>query len=294
MLKHPKIWKRMGAFALAGTASVALLAGCQKQEAAAPGAPAASQGSNTVAMDQGAGDSMQMPATASGEGSGEGEGGSAAKPIDIRTDNIAYLEKLSYVKGHLLAGTELYRAGAADMGMVHMKHPQDEIIANLRPGIEARNAPNFDAEITTLSDALHGGKPVAEVDADFKAFIAAIDKTETTGTGDTLSNPKQVITLVEHIVRQAASEYAEGVQNGKVVNPKEYQDAYGFVQVAKQRVAAVQAASGPAAEALVKVKDQLDSLAPCWPSIVPPESVTTDASLLYGAAARIQIAGLSI
>jgi hypothetical protein len=295
MLKHPKVWKRVGALALASTASVALLAGCQKQEAAAPAAPAASEATSaTPAASAPAAGSMQMAARAApaGEG-GEGEGG-AAKPADIRTDNVAYLEQLSYVKGHLLAGTELYKAGAADMGMVHMKHPQDELIAGLKPGIEARNAPNFDAEITTLSDALHGAKPAAEVEADYNAFVTAIDKTEAAGTANTLNDPKQVITLVEHIVRTAASEYALGVQNGKVVNPKEYQDAYGFVQIAKQRVAAVTGAAGPAADALAKVKEQLDALAPCWPSIVPPATVNAEATMLYGAAARIEIAGLSI
>jgi hypothetical protein len=49
-----------------------------------------------------------------------------------------------------------------------------------------------------------------------------------------------------------------------------------------------------AAEAVAKTREQLDSLAVAWPSVVPPEHVDTDASLLYGAAARIEIASLSV
>jgi hypothetical protein len=38
----------------------------------------------------------------------------------------------------------------------------------------------------------------------------------------------------------------------------------------------------------------LNKLDAAWPSLVPPDKVTTDASVLYGAAARIEIAALAV
>jgi hypothetical protein len=102
-----------------------------------------------------------------------------------------------------------------------------------------------------------------------------------------------VLASVQRLVRTAADEYAEGVEGGRVTNPHEYQDARGFVWTAQEAVARLGKAGTANAEALAKIERELQALEPAWPDIVPPETVTTDASLLYGAAARIEIAALS-
>ncbi len=43
-----------------------------------------------------------------------------------------------------------------------------------------------------------------------------------------------------------------------------------------------------------QIAGELNKLDAAWPSLVPPDKVTTDASVLYGAAARIEIAALAV
>ena len=42
-----------------------------------------------------------------------------------------------------------------------------------------------------------------------------------------------------------------------------------------------------------QITAQFDVIRPAWPSVMPPEQVETEASLLFGAAARMEIAALS-
>jgi hypothetical protein len=49
-----------------------------------------------------------------------------------------------------------------------------------------------------------------------------------------------------------------------------------------------------AADAIAATQEQLDAIAVAWPSLVPPGQLETDPSLLHGAAARIEIASLSV
>jgi hypothetical protein len=49
-----------------------------------------------------------------------------------------------------------------------------------------------------------------------------------------------------------------------------------------------------AADAIAATQEQLDAIAVGWPSLVPPEQLETDRSLLHGAPVRIEIASLSV
>jgi hypothetical protein len=80
-----------------------------------------------------------------------------------------------------------------------------------------------------------------------------------------------------------------------VVNVVEYQDAQGFVRTAHAMLDAIaEERHAAAAEAVASSKEQLDGLSGLWPSLVPPASVESDPSQLYGAAARIEIAALRV
>lgn len=97
------------------------------------------------------------------------------------------------------------------------------------------------------------------------------------------------------MVRTSADEYAIGVVEGEISNTHEYQDALGFVEVARQRLAGLtdaQRAAGP--DAIAEVREQLTQIESLWPSLDPQGQVDGTASLLYGAAARIQLAALEL
>ena len=80
-----------------------------------------------------------------------------------------------------------------------------------------------------------------------------------------------------------------------LINLHEYQDAYGFTQIAKRRLEQLpEATRNESTDTVEQVEGYLEELAGLWPSIAPKGDVDGDASKLYGAAARIEIAALGL
>jgi hypothetical protein len=226
---------------------------------------------------------------AGGEAGEAGEAGQASQ--DPATDDVAYLTQLGLVQGHLTVGVALYGQGASDDAKVHMKHPKDELYASLLPALAARKAKGFSDELSALAADVEGGKPAAAAEKDLARAVAAIERARSAAPANLKARLKVVLALT----RIAADEYAQGVKDGAVVNRKEYEDAWGFVAVAKSLLEGLSKAERKeTGSAYDKIEAELRALAPAWPSVVPPARVETDASLLYAAAARIELAILSI
>lgn len=229
----------------------------------------------------------QLAAAAGGEGGEAGERGHA----EARDGDAEFLADLGLIEGHLRAGIALYEAGEAAMARTHMKHPGDEIYAELLPGLKARDAEDFSDELAELAAAVEGGAPAAKAREVFEEVLHEIEEArEHTGGGD-----EARLGAIVRMVRVAADEYAVGVVDHKVVEPHEYQDAWGFLQAAREMNGEL-AESGRAEvrEAAEKIAAQLDIAEAGFAGVVPPETVAEDASLLYGAAARIELAALAV
>ena len=111
---------------------------------------------------------------------------------------------------------------------------------------------------------------------------------------ETHASVKEKLTLVVELLRVAAEEYAIAVVDGKMENAHEYQDALGFTTVAKDIVNTSESDTGTEAAAIASAKKILADLAPMWPSLIPPETLETEAGQLYGAASRIEILALGL
>ena len=97
------------------------------------------------------------------------------------------------------------------------------------------------------------------------------------------------------LVRIAAEEYDIGVVDGEIANLHEYQDAWGFVQVARDELRQVAEGDDPkAAAAAEEMLAELEAAGPLFPAIVPEGPMTADSSLLWGAAARMELAALPV
>lgn len=220
----------------------------------------------------------------SGEGGEGGEGGGAGVDGDA-----AYLTSLGLVEGHMTVGMELYRLGAK-AAAVHMKHPADELYADLVPAMEARGLPGFGAELEAMSIAVANGRPVAEVEALLAKLVKAIEVARSP-VPDTATTVK----IVQRLVRTAADEYAVGVKDGKVVNDKEYQDAWGFIAIARKTMAGISAAGRARyGEAIAQIEAELENVKPAWTEITGTQPVTADPALLAVAAAKIELAAYAI
>lgn len=93
------------------------------------------------------------------------------------------------------------------------------------------------------------------------------------------------------LTRTAAEEYGEGIVDGRVAELHEYQDAWGFLEAAKAELAGFASEEEPeVAEAAAAMRADLAVLEPAFPGLVPEDGIETDASLIHGAAARMEIA----
>lgn len=280
MHKRTKLWSSLSLAALVGGSALGV---------------AAADAELAVAVDSSAAGSGQSIARGSeGEGS-EGEGEGLAQNVDPATSDVAYLSQLGLMRGHLLVGLELYREGHVEHARMHMKHPKSELYADLVPAFEARGSAGFADQLAALAAAVEAddSEPAA-VEAAYNAVLQGISAAEASAGAPSAVARLQVAVK---LVRTAGEEYGLGVVEGRVVNAHEYQDAFGFTQTARSLVANIEAGDDAQLGAtLAKVNNILQGLfdANAWPSVMPPETVEVDASLLYGAAARIEIAALGL
>jgi len=267
-----KVWTSVGSALLVTTATVGT--GVTQADDHAFVAPASS---------------LVVSYAALGEGEGEGEGEGATQ-ADLSTDNAAYLARLGLMRGHLWVGIKLYREGHLEMAKTHMKHPKDELYAGLEPVFKARGVNGFANELTILADAVNSEKGDEAVEEAYSKLLEAITRSE----GMSEMSAKEALVSISQMIRTAADEYAIGVKKGEVVNVHEYQDAYGFTEIAIERLERLSdAQKQEAAGDIALTKSLLLELRTLWPTVNPKGDVEGDASHLYGAAARIELAAMN-
>ncbi len=228
-------------------------------------------------------------AQASTEGGEGGEGGEAGA---IEGDDaVALLSGLGLIEGHLRAGVALYEAGLSDQAKSHMKHPQDELYADLLPLLKEAGAEDFSGELTELAEAVESGADVAKV----KEIFAEVQKEIAEGRAHAGGGEAAEAAAIVAMVRQAADEYEEGVKDGKVAELHEYQDAWGFVEVARDLLTHMAGENDAAEKAFgEKALTALGEAAPALPGVSPEGKDLGDASMLYAAAASIELAAYKL
>ena len=238
--------------------------------------------------------SYAAPALNEGMGEGEGEGGEGegegATQADLRTDDAAYLAHLGLIRGHLWVGIKLYREGHIAMSKTHMKHPEDELYAGLPPIFKARGVAGFAEELSTLANAVNNEQGDEAVETAYDNLLEAITKSE----GMAAMTAKDALISISQMIRTAADEYAIGVKKGEIVNVHEYQDAYGFTEIAIERLERLSdEQKEQAAGDIARTKELLLELRTLWPTVNPQGNIEGDASHLYGAAARIELVAIN-
>ena len=191
----------------------------------------------------------------SGEGEGEGEGGETG--ADIET--LPLPKRLAFMTGHVKAGLALYRAGEPEAAAPHLLHPVSETHEAERAGIDALG---FDGTLfETVSTALENNQPASEIEPQLAAAEANLDLVAKAAGGDNAE-------IIQYLMDVVVEEYTIAITNGSVSDPGEYQDAWGFAIVAKERA---QAMSGDTT-ALIAAIDELIGL---WPDApIPPADPT--------------------
>lgn len=201
-----------------------------------------------------------MPVHDVGEGEGgegEGEGGEGEGGEDVGTLPIP--KRLAFMTGHVKAGLALYRAGRGDMAAKHLLHPVSETHAAERAGLDALG---FNASVfEEVSAALDNGLPAAEIEPQLEAAEKNLAYVAAKAGGDDAE-------VIRYLMDTIVEEYTIAITDGEVSDPGEYQDAFGFAVVARER-AEVFVDSQP------QVIEELNTLLTLWPEApIPPEDPT--------------------
>jgi hypothetical protein len=121
---------------------------------------------------------------------------------------------------------------------------------------------------------------------------AAINACESKAAIDDAAVVTQVI---EGLLRTAGVEYQVGIIDGAVNNLHEYQDAWGFTQIAADWAqSSAFAKDGTAASVAAQVQATIRELSSLWPSLDPQGTVDGDAAQLFGAAGQVSVAAAAL
>lgn len=236
--------------------------------------------------------STPMPAMDEGEGAeGEGEG-AAAGDADPAEDDVAFLTQLGLIRGHLHVGYSLYEQNLPDLAETHMKHPREEIYADLEPAFGVRGCDGFADALSGLTAAVVDRAGQSEVLAAYEDLTAGIRACEERAA---LSDPSVAARVIQNLMRTAGVEYQIGVIDGEIDNLHEFQDAWGFTQIAKDYASSPAFAGSPEAIAAAgQIQALLDGLDGMWPSLDPQGAIDGDPAQLFGAASNVEIAALGL
>ena len=214
------------------------------------------------------------------------------RTLELTDSSVSYLYELSLIRGHLWVGHQLAMDGYQQHAIMHAKHPEDEIYSSLMDVFLARRVDGFAEELQSFSDSVESGKK-KRVNAKYEELVEAVQQSHSRITLTT----EELFTLINRLIRQAATEYAVGIIDGKVDNVHEYQDARGFTEIAIQWASShLEKSSLKENEVLVTglLLNELESALVMWPELVPSDDVSFDASRLFGLTADVEIMILSL
>lgn len=218
---------------------------------------------------------------------------------DVMSSDAAYLAQLALMRGHLHIGVALYRQGHVEAAATHMKHPGDELYAGLVPAFKARDVEGFDKALTALTTAVSDGADIATVEEALAEVELGIERARAGVPARERMDAVTQFRVIVRLMRTAAEEYAIAVVDGRVENAHEYQDALGFVRIAREHVERLaedpeQTGREGVSEAIRTAREQLDAIDDLWVGLMPPDELDRSAERLYGATARVELAASAI
>lgn len=269
--------------ALTGLAALATAGVISSSGAQAEGAGAADE-RILLAQAEGEGEGEAHAAgTYEGEGGGEGEG---AASIDPDTE---FLSGLAFMEGHIRAGLALYRQGDLEAAKTHMGHPIEEKYDAVADGVAEAGFADLKDRISGLADAAEAEVDFSEIEQRFAEVRATLEAVR----GD-FSPAQQVAGLID-LTRTAGAEYAAAIEDGRISNLHEYQDSWGFLQVVETEARQMaESDDAKVAEVGRKMLEQVDVTRAAYGDLQGDGTFKLDPSILYGAAARMEIAGADL
>lgn len=203
-----------------------------------------------------------------------------------------YLLRLGLMRGHLLVGHALFALGERRAAQTHAKHPSDELYAGVEREFAARGVAGFAVELAAHAGAVESNDEIAITEA-YATLKDAIARSERAVT----LSPSLAARVIVLLLEEAATEYAVGIVDGQLENAHEYQDAYGFTQVALELARAQHAAldAGDSdRQVFARITRRIAMLSRLWPALMPPSRVDRQSVSIAAAARDIADAALRL
>ncbi len=205
-------------------------------------------------------------------------------------EEIAFITQLGLMEGHVLVGMKLYSINEKDMALTHVDHPVNEIYEAILPTLDKMGIPGFKVEIVAIGSAIQSGASPSEVDAIKASLLKIIHRLRAQH-----SNPAKIASSVNALIQIAAAEYDSGVADGHVVEDYEYQDAYGFMAVARQLILELPTnVRATNAKHVAVIEEEFRVIQVFWPDIVGRMPISASTTTLLQAAAKIEAAATNI
>ncbi|MBA1158385.1 hypothetical protein [Microvirga mediterraneensis] len=279
-MKKRKIWAGLGSAVLVA-APVAAQAAAPHVEPRAGIEAKAGQSLLQLAQHQG---HAAPAASVGGEGDEGGAGGAVKLPAPLHV-----YRGIEMIRGHLTVGAELIEAGRWADALPHFLHPEEEIYGSIRDQLKTLNIAPFQVALKSLSQTVKAKNKEAYIRA-----RAALD--ERLASAETAVKAKEqdgtyfVLETALEVLQQAADEYEEAVEKGRIANVVEYQDARGFVFEVDRLVGTVMpAASAKSADAAKTLQASLDDLKATFPAVTPPKQAVKDSGQFLSAVAKFEL-----
>ena len=274
--KNGKLWIGIGAAAFIGGGGI-----IARTEAADPQSPT-SPGATAVPGSHAGHASPKIEKVQQG---GEGEG--VSDGLDPR---VKFFRDMGLIRGHLLVGDELVKAGLWEDGLPHFHHPAEELYSQIAPKLKLQGLRQFDTALKALAQAVQAKNATAYGTA-LKAVTQRMDETDKAMRNFATPYLVSRMKTITAILRTAAGEYAEAIEANRIAKPVEYQDSRGFVLFAEKLLNDVEPdLEKKDKDALAAIRVALTTLKTAWPKPLPPASPVMDHGAVVAAVDRVEMA----
>jgi hypothetical protein len=222
-----------------------------------------------------------------------GEAGEAGVPADLPPD-FQFALTLALIRGHLLVGDELIKAGQWDAALPHFLHPTEELYGGIKNKVSDYRAPPFDEALIKLADVVKEKRS-----ADYAAAMQTVADALAAGDAGLKAKetdwPSFMVATAIMALKAATGEYGGAIVKGRIVKPVEYQDSRGFAWQAERMVESVADQLARKDQgALKNVRADLAQLKKVWPAPVPPRVPVKSADAVSAQVEAIQRAAAKL
>jgi hypothetical protein len=285
MKSRTKIWLRVGAFVVAGAGIGTGPSGAAERPASGPRVDAARISDIALTRALGAHSHFAAAKQEGGEGDEGGAKGAAQLPPDLNFEL-----RIAQIRGHLLVGDELVRAGQWAAALPHFLHPGEEIYAGIRASLKDYNTPPFAAALKLLANAVKSKKGGEDYANALKAVNDALDAADAGVKAKQQNWESFTVEAALELLKSATSEYEQAIVKGRIAKPVEYQDSRGFVWQAEKMIESVAPAlEKKDAAALKRVREALAELKKAWPTAMAPKTPVKDYAAVLSDVSRIEL-----